>query len=267
MEALVAMQPENDALGDDPLGRRIAAIHVRVAAAAQRVGRSPEDVHIVAVSKTMPPEAVIAAARYGLRLFGENRVQEAREKIAMVSAAGLTGLRWELIGHLQTNKAARAVELFARVQSVDSLRLAEALEARAAQLGRVLPVLLEVNVAGEASKSGLAPDEVVAVARTIATLPHLRLEGLMTVAPLVDDAESVRPFFRRMRALRDTLRAEVPQANEHGGGWAELSMGMTDDFEVAIEEGATLVRIGRAIFGERPPITAASGEMASNQAT
>lgn len=267
LEAFVPMQPENDALGNDQLGRRIAAIHARVAAAAHRVGRSPEEVHIVAVSKTMPPEAVIAAARYGLRLFGENRVQEAREKIAAVSAAGLTDLRWELIGHLQTNKAARAVELFARVQSVDSLRLAEALEARAAQLGRVLPILLEVNVAGEASKSGLAPDEVVAIARTVAMLPHLRPEGLMTVAPLVDDVESVRPFFRRMRALRDTLRAEVPLANEGDGGWNELSMGMTDDFEVAIEEGATLVRIGRAIFGERPSITAASGVTASNQAT
>jgi pyridoxal phosphate enzyme (YggS family) len=259
------MQPDDDALDDNQLGQRIAAIRARVAAAARRVGRSPEDVHIVAVSKTMPPEAVMAAARYGLRLFGENRVQEAREKIATVSAAGLTDLRWELIGHLQTNKAARAVELIARVQSVDSLRLAEALEARAAQLGRVLPVLLEVNVAGEASKAGVAPDEVVALARTIATLPHLRPEGLMTVAPLVDDAEAVRPFFRKMCALRDTLRVEVPQANERDGGWNELSMGMTDDFEVAIEEGATLVRIGRAIFGERPPIREASGTMASNQ--
>ncbi|HEU5349861.1 MAG TPA: YggS family pyridoxal phosphate-dependent enzyme [Ktedonobacterales bacterium] len=243
---------------DEQLAHRIAAIQARVAAAAQRAGRAPDSVRIVAVSKTMPAEAVVAAAAHGLSLFGENRVQEAREKMAAVAAAGLTDLRWELIGHLQTNKAARAVELFARVQSVDSLRLAEALEARAAQLGRVLPILLEVNVAGEASKSGLAPDEIVGVARAVAALPHLRPEGLMTVAPLVDDAEAVRPVFRQMRALRETLRAEVPlQPASEDGGWSELSMGMTDDFEVAIEEGATLVRIGRALFGERPPVAGA----------
>jgi PLP dependent protein len=267
LEAFVPVEPDDDAHSDNQLGQRIPAIRARVAAAARRAGRSPEGVHIVAVSKTQPPEAVIAAASYGLRLFGENRVQEARDKIAAVSAAGLTDLRWELIGHLQTNKAARAVELFGRVQSVDSLRLGEELEARAAQLGRVLPILLEVNVAQEESKSGLTPDEVVAVARTIATLPHLRPEGLMTVAPQVDDAESVRPVFRRLRALRDVLRAEVPLANGRDGGWAELSMGMTDDFEVAIEEGATLVRIGRAIFGERPPFAGAPGAMPPNPAT
>ncbi|HEY1387389.1 MAG TPA: YggS family pyridoxal phosphate-dependent enzyme [Ktedonobacterales bacterium] len=237
---------------DDQLARRIAAIRARVAAAAGRAGRDPESVGIIAVSKTMPAQAVMAAAVHGLRLFGENRVQEAREKIAAVAATGLTAIRWELIGHLQTNKAARAVELFARVQSVDSVRLAEALSMRAHQTGRVLSVLLEVNVAGEESKSGIAPSALVGVARAIAALPNLHMEGLMTVAPLVDDPEAVRPVFRQMRALRETLRAEVPIGAD--GGWPELSMGMTDDFEVAIEEGATLVRIGRAIFGERPPI-------------
>jgi len=237
---------------NDQLAQRIAAILTRVAAAAGRAGRAHESVSIVAVSKTMPAQAVIAAAAHGLSIFGENRVQEAREKIATVAAAGLTTIRWELIGHLQTNKAARAVELFARVQSVDSVRLAEALSLRAHQTGRVLPVLLEVNVAGEASKSGIAPSDLVGVARAIAALPNLHVEGLMTVAPLVDDPEAVRPVFRQMRALRETLRAEVPVGVD--GGWPELSMGMTDDFEVAIEEGATLVRIGRAIFGERPPI-------------
>jgi pyridoxal phosphate enzyme (YggS family) len=229
------------------MAQRIAAIRARVAAAAERAGRAPESVGIVAVSKTMPAAAVLAAATHGLTMFGENRVQEAREKIVAVSAAGLTDVRWDLIGQLQTNKAARAVELFARVQSVDSLRLAEALSMRAHQMGRTLPILLEVNVAGEASKAGLAPDTVVDVARAISALPHLRLDGLMTVAPLVDASEAVRPIFRQMRALRETLRAEVPVAS----GWPELSMGMTDDFEVAIEEGATLVRIGRALFGER----------------
>lgn len=241
---MVSAQPRED----ERLAQRIAAIRARVTAAAMRAGRAPESVGIVAVSKTMPAEAVMAAAAHGLRIFGENRVQEAREKIVAVSAAGLDDVRWELIGHLQTNKAARAVELFARVQSVDSLRLAEALEARAAQMERVLPILLEVNVAGEVSKTGLAPGEVVGAARTIAALRHLRPEGLMTVAPLGHETEALRPIFRQMRALREILRAEVPVE----GGWPELSMGMTDDFEVAIEEGATLVRIGRALFGERP---------------
>lgn len=247
---------------DGQLAQRIAAIRARVAAAAERAGRAPESARIVAVSKTMPAEAVIAAARHGLRLFGENRVQEAREKIAAVNAAGLTDVRWELIGHLQTNKAARAVELFARVQSVDSLHLAEVLDARAHAMGHVLPILLEVNIAGEANKTGLAPEAVVNMARAVAAMRNLRPEGLMTVAPLVDDPEVVRPIFRRMRALRETLRAEAPIAMAEDGGWPDLSMGMTDDFEVAIEEGATLVRIGRAIFGERPPITA-TPEMAS----
>ncbi len=238
--------------GDDQLAERIATIRARVAAAAGRAGRAPESVSIIAVSKTMPAQAVIAAAAHGLSLFGENRVQEAREKITAVADAGLTTIRWELIGHLQTNKAARAVELFARVQSVDSARLAEALSMRAHQTGCVLSILLEVNVAGEASKSGIAPNDLVGVARAIAALPNLRMEGLMTVAPLVDDPEAVRPVFGQMRALRETLRAEVPMGAD--GGWHELSMGMTDDFEVAIEEGATLVRIGRAIFGRRPPL-------------
>lgn len=249
-------QPEYER--DEQLAGRIAAIRARVAAAAERAGRDPAAVRIVAVSKTMPAEAVIAAATCGQTLFGENRVQEAREKISAVTAAGLTELRWELIGHLQTNKAARAVELFARVQSVDSLRLAEALSLRAHQMGRVLPILLEVNVAGEASKTGLAPGEVVGVAGAILGLPNLRLEGLMTVAPLVNDPDAVRPVFRQMRALRETLREQVPVAGAADGGWAELSMGMTDDFEVAIEEGATLVRIGRALFGERPPVSEAT---------
>ena len=242
-----------------PLAARIAAIRARVAAAAERAGRAPDAIQIVAVSKTMPAEAIIAAAAQGQTLFGENRVQEARDKIAAVSAAGLTGICWELIGHLQTNKAARAVELFTRVQSVDSVRLAEALSSRAHQVGRILPILLEVNVAGEASKSGLPLDAVIGAARAIAALPNLRPQGLMTIAPLVADPEFVRPVFRRLRAVRETLRTEVPLRADGGddqrgdnGGWPELSMGMSDDFEVAIEEGATLVRIGRALFGERP---------------
>lgn len=228
----------------DDLAARIRAVRSRVSAAAERAGRAPEDVLIVAVSKMVDAEHVRLAYELGLKTFGENRVQEARSKIA---ALPVPLIRWEMIGHLQTNKVALAVRLFARIQSVDSVHLAEALEAHAARVGRTLPVLLEVNVAGEASKTGFAPAEMPAAARAIAALPHLRPEGLMTVAPIVADPEQARPVFRALRALRDQLCAEAPEA-----GWVQLSMGMTDDFEVAIEEGATIVRIGRAIFGDRP---------------
>jgi hypothetical protein len=227
------------------LAARVRAVRQRVAAAAERAGRAPEEVAIIAVSKTVDAERVRVAYELGLKTFGENRVQEARSKIA---ALKLPLIRWEMIGHLQTNKVARAAALFARVQSVDSLRLALALEEAAARLGRVLPVLLEVNVAGEASKQGLALADVAPVARAVVALPHLRVEGLMTVAPLASDPEAVRPVFRALSELRARLRDAVP-----GASWEHLSMGMTDDFAVAIAEGATLVRIGRALFGERPP--------------
>lgn len=236
--------PEGPGMADD-LARRVRTVRARVAAAATRAGRDPDDVTIVAVSKTVDIERIRLVYGLGMKVFGENRVQEARGKI---SGVRLPLARWEMIGHLQSNKVARAVELFARIQSVDSVKLAEALAERAAQSGRELPVLLEVNVAGEASKSGLAPEQVAAAARAVAGLAPLRLEGLMTVAPLADDPERVRPVFRALRELLERLRAEVPAAP-----WRHLSMGMSDDFEVAIEEGATIVRIGRALFGERPP--------------
>jgi pyridoxal phosphate enzyme (YggS family) len=228
------------------LETRLMATRRRIGEAAARANRSPDEIQLIAVSKTVPVEVLREAYALGLRVFGENRVQEAQEKIA---ALALPDVRWELIGHLQTNKASRATELFARVQSVDRLRLAQALAARAAALGKTLPVLLEVNVAGEESKSGFAPDAVIEAARQIAALPALRPGGLMTIAPLVDDPEVVRPVFRALRDLRDRLRAVVPLGDD--GGWAELSMGMSDDFEVAIEEGATLIRLGRALFGAR----------------
>jgi pyridoxal phosphate enzyme (YggS family) len=232
------------------LAERLRAIRERIGAAAGRANRSPDGIQLVAVSKTVPVEILRDAHALGLRVFGENRVQEAQEKIATLA---LPDLRWELIGHLQTNKANRTVELFARVQSVDSVRLAQALSARAAALGQTLPVLLEVNVAGEASKSGFASEAVVDAARAIAALPALRPEGLMTIAPLVDDPEEARPVFRALRELRDWLREAVPLASAGSdGGWSELSMGMSDDYAVAIEEGATLIRLGRALFGARP---------------
>jgi len=224
----------------------LRTIRERICEAASRANRPPDDVQLVAVSKTVPVEVLRDAYALGLRVFGENRVQEAQEKI---SALALPDIRWELIGHLQTNKANRAAEIFARVQSVDSLRLAEALSTRALALGKTLPILLEVNVAGEASKSGFAPEETLEAARQITKLPGPHPEGLMTIAPLVDDPEDVRPVFRALRELRERLREAVPLGDD--GGWPELSMGMSDDFAVAIEEGATLIRLGRALFGAR----------------
>ena len=247
---------------DEALAARARDIRGRIAAAAQRAGRSPSSVTLVAVTKTIPIERMLSAAALGLTVFGENRIQEARDKRARLEdlaqsdhrvARLMAQTRWELIGHLQTNKAARALDLFDRVQSVDSVRLAEALSARAVALDRALPILLEVNAGGEASKSGFTPNELEDAARAIATLPALRIEGLMTVAPIVTNPEQARPVFRSLRELRDHLRAAIPPKV---GDWTELSMGMSDDFEIAIEEGATLVRIGRGLFGERPAAAA-----------
>jgi len=218
------------------VAERIALVRDRVALAAERSGRSPAEVTIVAISKFFPTQAIEEAAAAGIAHIGENRVQEAAAKVSSLRHLPVT---WHMIGHLQTNKAKTALELFDIIQTVDSLRLAETLSRRAE---RPIPVLLEVNVAGEASKFGLSPQDIPETAEAVARLPHLDLRGLMTMAPLVSDPEEVRPVFRELRRLRDAL------------GLAELSMGMTDDFEVAIEEGATLVRIGRAIFGERYPL-------------
>ncbi len=232
----------------DTLPSRAERLHLRVAEAAKRCGRPPDAVSIIAVSKTVEVEAIRAAFELGFTTFGENRVQEARSKVASLP---LAGIQWELIGHLQSNKAARATEVFNRIQSVDSLRLAELLNSAAAQQGRVLPILLEVNVSGEATKSGLSPDQVIDAAAALAALTNLRPDGLMTIAPLTDEPERVRPVFRELRQLREQLRDRGLPATD--GCWNELSMGMSDDFEVAIEEGATIVRIGRALFGLRPP--------------
>jgi pyridoxal phosphate enzyme (YggS family) len=209
-------------------------VQQRLAAACQRAGRSPQEVTVVAVAKGFPPEAVREAYAAGLRHFGENRVQEAAAKRPLLADLDIT---WHLVGHLQTNKVKKALQLFDIVHSLDSLPLAQELSRRAQG---PLPVLLEVNVAGEASKFGLAPEQVPAAAQAIARLPHLELVGLMTVAPMASDPEEVRPVFRRLRELAQAL------------GLPHLSMGMSDDFEVAVEEGATMVRLGRAIFGPRP---------------
>ncbi len=219
--------------------------HVRsiIAEAALRVGRAPEEITLVAVSKTMPVELVQMAYNLGVTDFGENRVQEALPKIAAFHAQEL---RWHMIGHLQSNKAGKVVSPFYCVQSVDSLHLAQSLSRHAGEQEKRLSVLLQVNVSGEASKEGMALAETSELARQIVVLPHLQVDGLMTIAPLVEDPEQVRPVFRTLRLLREQLRTELPQCS-----WQHLSMGMTDDYRIAIEEGATIVRIGRAIFGER----------------
>lgn len=227
----------------DQLVENVQRVRESVAAAARRAGRAPEDVGIVAVAKAFPAERVAAAYRAGLRQFGENRVQEAAEKIPQLPF----DCEWHLVGHLQSNKARRALELFHVLQSVHSLELAERLSGIAGKLGLTARLLLQVNVAATPTQSGLAPDRVVDTAAAAAHLPHVRWEGLMAIAPEVTDPEAVRPYFARLAALRSQVAASVPQHD-----WAHLSMGMTNDYTVAIEEGATLVRIGRAIFGERP---------------
>jgi hypothetical protein len=216
----------------------IARVRERVARAAARAGRSPDSVRIVAVSKTQPLALIEAAVRAGIADIGENYVQEAAAKIEAIRVS----VRWHLIGHLQRNKAARAVALFDMIQTVDSLPLADALDRHAAQRGRVLPVLVEVNVAGEASKSGVAPERLGELVEALRTRTHLELRGLMSIPPAAASIEAMRGFFAMLRRLRDDLR---------DASALDLSMGMSDDFEVAIEEGATIVRIGRAIFGPR----------------
>ncbi len=222
----------------------------RIAKAAARAGRDPASIVLVAVSKTQPVEALLEAYALGARHFGENRVEEAAIKIpAFKQAIPDSPVVFHMIGHLQSRKAAEAAALFDRVHSIDSLKLAQRLDRFAALLPKVLPILLEVNVSGEVSKYGFdhaRREELFSAVESIALLTQVRLEGLMTMAPLVADPEQARPVFRVLHDLRDALEAKYANVR-----LPQLSMGMTDDFEVAIEEGATLVRIGRAIFGER----------------
>jgi pyridoxal phosphate enzyme (YggS family) len=215
----------------------IGELERRIAAACERSGRSRAAVTLVAVTKTVPPALVRQAFDAGIRHFGENKVQEAQAKIAEVSLALQPRPMWHMIGHLQTNKVKTAVEIFDIIQSIDSVKLAERVNERAGRKG--FPVLLEVNVGGEASKGGFSVAEVRTAVEQVSRLSNLEVMGLMTVAPLAEDQQEVRPIFRQLRQLGEAL------------GLQHLSMGMTDDFEVAIEEGATMVRIGRAIFGER----------------
>lgn len=230
-------------LNADQLAENIAHVRNQIAEAARRAGRDPAEITLVAVSKTRPVELVEMAYNLGVTDFGENRVQEALPKIEHFHPPEL---RWHLIGHLQSNKAGKVVEPFFCIHSVDSLHLASRLSHYAQEEGKRLAILLQVNVAGEASKEGMAPEETPELARQIAALPALTIDGLMTIAPLVENPEEVRPVFRELRRLRDRLRNEITAS-----AWTHLSMGMTDDYGVAIEEGATIVRVGRAIFGQR----------------
>lgn len=228
------------------LAGRIAAVQEQVAEAANASGRAPADVAIVAVSKTVPRAAVDEALALGLRQFGENRVQEAREKFAepLPPVAPVASLH--LIGQLQSNKARHACRLFDRIESVDRPSLVETLEREAARADRTLSVLLQVNIAGEQQKAGCAPEELPLLAQQVMAAAHLRLDGLMTIGPLVSDAEETRLIFRSLREQRDRLQDRLA-----GHDLPVLSMGMSNDFEIAIAEGASHVRIGRAIFGER----------------
>jgi hypothetical protein len=229
------------------IAQNLAQVREQIAVAARRAGRQPEDIALMAVSKTFPAERIREAYDAGLWLFGENRVQEFSGKADALR--DLRNAEWHLIGHLQTNKAAKAVELFAAVDSVDSLRLAQKLDASAQQLGKKVKALIEINVGGEAAKSGMAPEsrELEELLSAALDLEHLEFRGLMTIPPFRDDPQEARPYFGKLRDLRDQIAARRLPAVD----MSELSMGMSHDFEVAIEEGATCVRVGTAIFGER----------------
>jgi pyridoxal phosphate enzyme (YggS family) len=233
--------------GGVSLPDHLDSVQQRISAACGRSGRAPDAITLLAVTKTQPPETVVAAAGLGLKVFGENKVQEAKAKIPCCSGR----LRWHFIGHLQSNKVRDAVDLFEMIQSVDSLPLAREISRRAAAAAKTLPILLEVNLAGEASKSGYRPAQLIADLVEINSLPRIEIHGLMTVPPWSPEAEAeaARPHFRRLRELKtqceEILGAPLPH----------LSMGMSGDFEVAIEEGATMVRLGTALFGPRTKAT------------
>ncbi len=224
--------------------QNIERIRQEMSEAALRSGRAPESVQLMAVTKMVPLERIVEAKAAGITLFGENYVQEAREKIDRI---GREGTAWHMIGSLQSNKAKYAVHLFDVVHSVYKMGVAEELNRRAAAISRTMPILIEVNVGGESSKSGLPPEQAIPFIESIAVFSNLSIRGLMTMPPWSDNPEEVRPYFRRLRDLRD----RITERRIDGVVMAELSMGMTDDFVVAIEEGATIVRIGSGIFGER----------------
>ena len=237
----------------DTLSARLAEVRRQIVASARRAGRDQEDIRLIAVSKTHPAQIVEEAIGAGAVDFGENRVQEAAEKRALIKDSN-SKVNWHLIGHLQANKARRAVQTFDYIHSLDSVALAARLDRLCGEENRdVLSVLIQVDLAGEATKTGAPESDLENIVDAVRNSEHLRLVGLMTLPPFFEDAERARPFFRRLRELRDNLRNQnafaEKDANNLGGG--ELSMGMSHDYSVAIEEGATMVRVGTAIFGAR----------------
>ncbi len=220
---------------DRDIQSNVDSVRERIRQACQRSGRSSAEVTLIAVTKTVSAEVIEMAFNAGIRNFGENRVQEAEKKVQALSALDPRPV-WHMVGHLQSNKVNLALEIFDIIHSLDSVRLAQLVNQRAC---RKIPVLLEVNVAGEETKSGFSLEQIIPAFKSISQLPNLEVKGLMTIAPLADNVEKVRPVFKKLRLLAEAFHLE------------HLSMGMTDDFEIAVEEGATLVRIGRAIFGER----------------
>jgi pyridoxal phosphate enzyme (YggS family) len=222
----------------------IRKIREEIAEAATRNGRQPSSVRLMAVTKTVDDARIIESIKAGVDIIGENYIQEARRKIETFGKS----MEWHMIGHLQTNKARYAVNLFTMVHSVDRMELAVELNRRAGAAGLTMKILIEVNAAGETTKSGTDAADAIALVRAIAPMPNLSIQGLMTMPPFFDDPEEARPFFRKLRALRDEIEAVgIP-----GVEMKELSMGMSGDYIAAVEEGATIVRLGRSIFGERP---------------
>ena len=232
---------EREDMPDSTIAERLADIRGRIAAACDGAGREPEEINLVAVSKKQPPEVVIEAAECGVSIFGENRVREMGQKVGLCPE----GLTWHFVGHLQGNKARRAVELFHAIHSIDSLGLLERVNAVAVEAGRTIPVFLQVSVSGEASKFGLAPDAVSPVLEAAVNLMNVDVVGLMTMPPHTPEPGGAAPYFEALRNLRDDLRVAT------GFPLDGLSMGMSHDFEVAIAEGADWIRIGTALLGER----------------
>lgn len=227
------------------IGDNFKRVRARIADAASRAGRNPEDIKLVVVSKTVEVDKIKQAIKAGATILGENYIQEARNKIKEIGQ----GARWDFIGHLQSNKAKPAVDLFEMIHSVDRLSLAQEINRVAEKKRKRMRILIQVNISGEETKSGIDSQRVSPLVREIASMSNLSLEGLMTMPPYFDDPGKARPYFTTLRELRDTIL----EKNIEGINLKELSMGMSGDFEVAIEEGSTLVRIGTAVFGERPP--------------
>ena len=225
----------------ETIKNNLEIINKKIKKAALKVNRNPEEIKLVTVTKTATTEQIEEAINAGIKIIGENRVQDAKKKYQIITAE----VEWHLIGHLQTNKAKYAVEIFNCIHSVDSIKLAQEIDKRSLQFGKIMDVLVEVNVSGEETKYGIKSEEVETFLEEISEFPRIRIRGLMTIAPIVEDKEEVRPYFRKLRELSEKIKSK----NIENIKMDYLSMGMTEDFEIAIEEGANMVRIGRGIFG------------------